>query len=149
MNPITLTNWIPVKDGDARARAIYRRHYSCYHYADGRIPAKIVGPGEYLVLLTQECNALFVWRKSIDDCIPKQTGVNCSVFRNESDLLSSSLIVEACDMAWEKWPGERLYTYVNAGKIKSSNPGWCFQQAGWNKCGFTKGGLLILEILNH
>jgi len=46
-----------------------------------------------------------------------------------------------------KWPGERLYTYVNSHKIRSTNPGYCFLRAGWRKCGMTKGGLIILEKL--
>jgi hypothetical protein len=41
-----------------------------------------------------------------------QRGVNCAVFRNESSVLSSELIREACGLAWTRWPGERLYTYV-------------------------------------
>lgn len=49
-------------------------------------------------------------------------------------------------LAWQKWPGERLYTYVNGGKVRSSNPGYCFLVAGWRKCGVTKDkGLIILE----
>ncbi len=67
-------NWLPVKDGDPRAAAIYRRHYSAYEYRDGRrsrYGAKnrfhIAGPGEKLLLMTVNCDALFVWRKFIDD----------------------------------------------------------------------------------
>ena len=43
------------------------------------------------------------------------------------------------------WPGERHYTYVRAEAVRSSNPGYCFQKAGWNKCGYTQNGLTILE----
>ena len=137
--------WIPVRDGDLRARALYRRLYSCYHYKDGRKPMKIVGPGEYMVLLTANCDALFVWRKFID--ASGQTGINCSVFRNESNSLSSLLINEADEMAFTRWPNERHYTYVNAQKIKSTNPGYCFLQSDWRKCGITQKGLIILEKL--
>ena len=48
-------------------------------------------------------------------------------------------------LAWQRWPGERLYTYVAPGKVKSPNPGWCFQCAGWRRCGHTQRGLHILE----
>ncbi|MET0039094.1 MAG: hypothetical protein ABW041_02975 [Dehalococcoides mccartyi] len=136
--------WIPVKDGDERARALYRRHYSCYHYADGRKPCLFVGPGEKMVLLNQDCTALFVWRKFIDDS--GQTGVNCAVFRNESNNLSSDMIREAQMLAWSRWPQERLYTYVNPMRIRSTNPGYCFLQAGWQHEGKTKKGLNILAI---
>jgi len=120
------------------------RHYSGRHYKDGRRPLKIVGPGEYLMLMTPDSRALFVWRKfhSRD----QQQGVNCAVFRNEGyPVLSSVLIREACELAWQRWPGERLYTYVNPRRIKSTNPGCCFKAAGWKRCGMTKGGLVILE----
>lgn len=136
-------HWYAAKDGDARARALFDRHYSRYRYADGRRPKLFVGPGEKIVLLTASCDALFVWRKFIS--MDHQAGVNCAVFRNEGKFLSSDLIREACELAWQRWPGERLYTYVNGRKIKSTNPGYCFLVAGWRKCGVTKGGLVILE----
>ena len=96
-----------------------------------------------MVLLTLPCDALFAWRKFIS--LDGQKGVNCSIFRNEGPILSSDLIREADQLAWQRWPGERHYTYINAKKVKSTNPGYCFKMAGWNSCGRTKGGLLILE----
>ena len=96
-----------------------------------------------MVLLTPYCDALFVWRKFINDS--GECGVNCAAFRNEGSRLSSDLIKEAEEIAWHRWPGDRLYTYVNKRKIKSTNPGYCFLRAGWRRCGLTKGGLIILE----
>lgn len=140
------SSWVETKDADPDARALQRRHYSRRVYADGRDPKKFVGPGENIVLITPECDALFVWRKFIDDAIPPQTGVNCAIFRNESSMLSSALILEAEVFAGNKWPGERLYTYVNASKVRRKrDPGRCFLRAGWRRCGTTKGGLVILE----
>ena len=136
--------WIPVQDGDARARALYRRHYSARHYRDGRRPLLFMGPGQKMILLTPECDALLCWRKfrSSDG----QCGVSCNIFRNEGPRLSSDLIREACTLAWQKWPGKRLYTYVADAKVKSPNPGYCFKQAGWRMCGRNKDGrLTILE----
>ena len=138
--------WIPVKDGDPRALALFLRHYSALTYkrVGGRRNRLFVGPGEKIVLLTTLCDALFVWRKFIDKS--GQQGVNCAVFRNEGPYLSSELILEAEKLAWERWLGERLYTYVNAKKIHSSNPGCCFKKAGWRVCGRTKSrALFILE----
>ena len=138
--------WVPVRDGNPSAWVLFQRHYSKYHYKDGRIPKLFVGPGEKTVLITQDGLALFVWRKFKD--ASGQEGVNCSVFRNESPLQSSHLILEAEKFAWDRWPGLRLYTYVNSRKIKSSNPGYCFKKAGWNTCGTTKvNKLTILEKL--
>lgn len=138
-------HWYAIKDGAPRGRWLLNRHYSARHYKDGRQPRLFVGPGEKMVLMTSDGLALFVWRKFIND--DGQEGVNCAVFRNEGPHLSSELILEAEQLAWSRWPGERLYTYVNPGKIKSSNPGYCFLMAGWKKCGASKGGLVILEKL--
>ena len=140
-----MIHWLHCKDGDPRALALYLRHYSARHYKDGRRRRLFVGPGEKLVLLTVDCTALFVWRKFLS--MDNQVGVNCAVFRNEGPILSSTLITEACAIAWAKWPNERLYTYVNDSKIKSPNAGYCFKAAGWNTCGRNKTGKLsILEI---
>ena len=137
--------WYAIKDGDPRGRWLLNRHYSARHYKDGRRNRLFVGPGEKMVLLTTDGLALFVWRKFLSD--NGQQGVNCAVFRNEGPYLSSELIREAEQLAWTRWPGERLYTYVNPEKVRSSNPGYCFLMAGWKKCGVSKGGLVILEKL--
>jgi hypothetical protein len=138
--------WLIVKDGDRDALSLFSRHYSFYKYKDGRQHKKFIGPGEYLCLITPKADALFVWRKFIDKS--GQKGVNCAVFRNESKVKSSELIREAMKMAFKRWPGERLYTYVNSRKIRSSNPGYCFIKAGWHRCGETKKRkLTILEFL--
>ena len=61
------------------------------------------------------------------------------------------VIREADALADERWPQEaRHYTYVAPQRVRSTNPGYCFQQAGWRRCGLTKGGhgrdqLVILE----
>ena len=140
-------NWLSIKDGDPMAWGLFKRHYSYHQYKDNRRKHArarlIVGPGEKMVLITRHADALFVWRKFID--ASGQLGINCSVFRNESDVLSSVLILEAEQLATARWPGERMYTYVNQDKIKSTNPGYCYLAAGWNRCGMTKSGLVILE----
>lgn len=134
------------RDGDDTARTLFQLHYSYKPYADGRRPKLFVGPGEKLVMLRRDANALFVWRKFVSG--DGQQGVNCAVFRNEGDELSSTLIREADAIADERWPGERHYTYVNPRKIRSSNPGYCFKAAGWWTCGETKHNkLTILERL--
>lgn len=135
--------WFSVKDGDAMARGLFNRHYSRHFYKDNRKPKLFVGPGEKLVLMTSDGKALFVWRKFRSD--DGQEGINCAIFRNESKELSSSLILEAEQIARERWPDERrFYTYVNPRKVKSANPGYCFLMAGWKKCGITKAKKLII-----
>ena len=139
-----LSTWVEVKDGNETARDIFNGHYSRRVYADGRNPSLFVGPGSKIVLVTPEADALCIWRKFISG--DRQDGVNCMVFRNESPHLSSWLIQEAELLAYQRWPGERLYTYVNPRKVRSTNPGYCFLKAGWHRCGVTKyNKLLILE----
>jgi hypothetical protein len=134
--------WVRVKDGNPIAMDLFQRHYSKYHYKDGRRPKIFVGPGEKVVLINNEGTALFVWRKFKDKS--GQVGINCSIFRNESKELSSKLILEAEKVAFEVWGEQRYYTYVNAEKIKSTNPGYCFKQAGWKVVGVTKVNRLII-----
>ncbi len=144
--PLANTPWIEVRDGNDTARALFHRHYSYKPYRDGRKPKLLVGPGSKMVLLTACASALFVWRRfrSLDG----QTGVNCAIFRNEGAGLSSELIIAADLAAWQRWPGERHYSYVNPRRVRSSNPGFCFLKAGWRKCGVSKcRNLTILEIL--
>jgi hypothetical protein len=138
--------WLPVRDGNDTARAIFSEHYFRRHYRDGRRPVKFIGPGEYIVLVTPDALAVFAWRKFRSMDIT-QHGVNCAIFRNEGPTQSSDLIRAAVEIAWERWPGERLYTYVNPRKVRHKrDPGRCFLRAGWSHCGWSKGGLRILEI---
>lgn len=140
--------WIEIKDANDTARTIFDRHYSRYRYADGRKPTKFIGPGQYMLLMTANADAIFAWRKFIS--ADGQTGVNCAIFRNEQPAtLSSDLIREAMRLAWKRWPGERLFTYVNPRKVRAKrDPGRCFIRAGWRKCGVTKARkLLIFEAL--
>jgi hypothetical protein len=139
--------WWLTKDGDRQCLALYERHYSAYQYADGRVRKLFCGPGEKIVLRTEAGDALFVWRKFKDDS--GQEGINCAVFRNESEHQSSTLIRQADAIADCVWPDSRHYTYVNAARVASSNPGFCFLKAGWQKCGVTKWNrLVILERTN-
>lgn len=138
--------WVHSTDGDRDAFLVFSRHYSFRNYKKTRRNTQFVGPGYKIVLVTPNVDAIFVWRKFIDKS--GQTGVNCAVFRNESKHRSSDLILEAEKIAWARWPDARLYTYVNAKKIKSPNPGFCFKKAGWKVCGTTKKrSLVILEKL--
>jgi hypothetical protein len=142
---VNVPDWYITRDGDVSCIELYERHYSCNHYADGRKRTQCVGPGQVIFLRTAAADAMFVWRKYIDDTIPKQNGVECAVFRNEGPLLSSDLIRQADAIADFCWPGERHYTKVNPKAVRGTNPGYCFIAAGWSRCGRTKGGLLILE----
>lgn len=141
--------WMHMLDGDPSCRAIFDRHYSRYVYADGRRPKLFVGPGEKLVLMQADGQALCVWRKFISG--DGQQGVNCAIYRNESQRKASDMLMDAMKIAWARWPGERLYTYVNPRKVQwtmeRGRPVWgfCFYKAGWRFVGLTKQGLHILD----
>lgn len=148
--------WIEVLDGDASGRAIYERHYSAQKALARRRARKTklyVGPGDKMVLLYADARALFVWRREKPEFRRDgQVGVNCAVFRNEGAGNSSDLILEAERPAWLRWPGERLFTFVDAKltagrRSRNSEPGQCFIEAGWRPCGETATGLNILEKL--
>lgn len=137
--------WLLSYDGNPAARQLADRHYS--RKTKGAI--LFCGPGEKMVLMTADKKAVFVWRKC-NYRLDTQTGVECTMFRNEGQELSSELIKEACKWAWMRWPGQRLFTYVKDSAIKSTNPGYCFKKAGWSKCGRNKfGKLTILENVNY
>lgn len=137
--------WVEVRDGNLTAAALYDRHYSRNPGSRGN--CRVAGPGRKIVLLTPCARALFVWRQFITKDPSAGPGdVNCAIFRNEGAGLASDLIRAAMDAAWARWPGARLYTYVNPRRVRSTNPGCCFLRAGWRRCGVTKTRrLLILE----
>lgn len=140
--------WWLTRDGDVQCLAFFLRHYTA---RKARRLNQFVGPGEKVVLrLGDGPQALFAWRKFKDDCIDERTGerqqgVNCAIFRNESGYRSSELIRQADAIADCVWPHQRHYTYVDPARVASRNPGYCFLCAGWQRCGRTRGGLIVLE----
>ena len=149
-------NWYGVSKRDPRVVGLYARHYSSTKNNKGIaewLSFGITSPGAVIVLLTSDASALFVWLKQKYHS-NDQSGVNCAVFRNEGNILSSVLIQEAETFAWAKWAGERLFTYVDPGAVNSRNPGYCFKMAGWelvrqanNQPLKTARGLLVFEKL--
>lgn len=147
--------WIRIRDGDPRLMGMHRRHYSRRDPTRPRLTRQMIGPGESLALLTTDSRACFVWRFSRYRR-DSQEGVECTIFRNEGPELSSRLIVAAVARAWERWPGARLFTFVEPSKIRRISerhrrarpPGYCFLQAGWTLLeGETTRGLVVLERL--
>jgi len=142
--------WIEVKDGNDTARALFEAHYSRREYADGRRPKLIVGPGEKLLLLSANSDALCAWRSEVHRR-DGQVGVNCAIFRRNGGDPASVQLAAARELAWRRWPGRRLFTFVNHRKVKPTivrgHPvwGWCFYKDGWSFAGLTGTGLHILE----
>lgn len=142
--------WMELKDGDDSCRSIFDRHYSRTVYADGRRPKLFVGPGEKMVLMRADGSGLFAWRRFISR--DGQQGVNNSIYRKEGPELASALLLDAMALAWNRWPGERLYTYIDPAKVKPTMVrgypvwGYCYFKAGWKFVGVSKSGKIILAV---
>jgi hypothetical protein len=73
-----------------------------------------------------------------------------SLFRNESDRLSSELITEAVAHTRAHWepPELGIVSFVDADKTRRKrDPGRCYRKAGWSHVGMTKGGLYAFQLL--
>lgn len=109
-----------------------------------------IGPGAKLVLLSADGQALCAWRKEVFRR-DGQAGVNCTIFRREGGEVASAMLGRARELAWGRWPGERLFTFVDPAcvppTIRAGRPTWghCFYQDGWTFAGLTKARLHILE----
>lgn len=73
-----------------------------------------------------------------------------SLFRNEGAGLSSELIRAAVRASIEAFaskgvdvPWRGLVTFVDRAKVRSSNPGYCYQRAGFVRVGETKDEKLV------
>ena len=67
--------------------------------------------GRKLVLRNAEGTVLFVWMfPDASLRMDKQTGYNCAIFRNESQRLSSEIILEAEMSAEQKWGPNRAWS---------------------------------------
>lgn len=134
---------------DPKAREIADRHYNRQ-----KVGAKqFVPPGRCLVLTTFNDNGQALWVSSwpFAQYVKHQWAGAwvCSCFRNEGAGLSSDLIREAVAATRAFWgppPEQGFITFVDRKKVRSRNPGFCYIKAGWKKVGFTKGGLLALQL---
>lgn len=126
---------------DQECRELADRHYI------RRTPGarQFAYSGRKLVLRDTAGEVLWVWM--FPDTAMRmdgQTGYNCAIFRNESARRSSEIILEAEQHAITKWGPDRMYTYVDPAKVRSTNPGYCYLKAGWHKHGYSKGGKVLL-----
>lgn len=138
--------WRRVTRTDPRARALADRHYSRQTIG----AREFMASGRTLVLLSHAADA--VWG-AIDNLDPAgQRRWRCSIFRNESLILSSVLILEATRLTYEYWrhryhglPSAPLTTEVDPERtIRKRDPGRCFRRAGWRVIGVARG-LVVLQ----
>ena len=132
---------------DPRALPLADRHYNRQKPGS----PQFVPPGRCLVLLTEDANALWVTSWPFAEYVRHAwpgAWVN-SLFRRESGLLASELIRQAVSVTRWKWPNIPdlgMVTFVDAGKVRSTNPGYCYRAAGFERVGKTKGGLVAYQM---
>lgn len=103
------------------------------HYSRRTVGARqFAYSGRKCVLRSSDGLVLFVWMFPDPAMrMDGQVGYNNAIFRNESPRRSSEIILEAEGHAVAKWGPNRAYTYIDATKVRSVNPGYCFKCAGW------------------
>ena len=133
--------WEQVTKFDRRAAALADRHYSRRKVGS----PQFMPPGETVVLLLRGGGAVFGWwRPHPRSGIKQMNGLDgwtCSIFRNESDLRSSDLILDAeLALSGRTCGPDGLLTYVWDKKVRSANPGYCFKLAGYSVRGRSADG---------
>lgn len=124
--------WERVPKTHPECRALADRHYS------RRKPGSrmFTPPGQTIVL--HRPGAVFAWwRPHPSTGIRMWNGLDgwvCTIFRNETDVLSSLLILAAERFVEDCGP-DGLLTYVWDKRVRSANPGACFKKAGWKRRG--------------
>jgi hypothetical protein len=127
---------------DAECSMLADRHYS------RRTPGarQFLYSGRKIVIRNSEGTLVFGWLWPYDDKrMDGQTGYNCAIFRNESERVSSEVILECERIATARWGPNRGYTYVKPSAIRSDNPGYCFKMAGWKFARLSAKGLHLLS----
>jgi hypothetical protein len=145
-----LVNWHLSDRADPPANAVAKRHYNCQSPDSDQW----VKPGACLCFRTAEYGA--IWSSSWPRAeYVKHAWAGAwenSTFRNErQDLyLSSDLIREgvAATLAlWPEPPALGMVTMIDLAKTRRKrDPGRCYRRAGFVPCGYTKGGLLVLQL---
>lgn len=139
--------WRQVRRADPAAAAIADRHYNRQ-----KIGAAQFAPPGRCIILRHGDQALWITSWPYADYVQHAWAgawVN-SLFRNESDRLSSNLIREAIAhtrSVWEPSPFG-MVTFVDPAKVRPKrDPGYCYLSAGFSRVGTTKGGLIALQLL--
>lgn len=137
-----MTSWLLAHKYHPAGVALADRHYSRRKVGS----PQFMPPGQTLVLVTKRGDAVFGWwRPAPGSGVRSMNGLDgwtCTIFRNESEMLSSELILEAeAELARRYDCGpDGLITYVFDARVKSQNPGYCFKEAGWVVTGRSADG---------
>ena len=135
---------------DPVAVALADRHYSRQKIGS----PQFVPPGRCMVLFAKTETGKAVWVTSWPFAeYVKHAWAGawvCSMFRNEGAGLSSELIrqaVAATRAFFGEPPALGIITFVLPKAIRSSNPGACYQKAGWKRAGAAKDGKPCFQLL--
>lgn len=138
-----MKHWHKVTKFDPRACALADRHYSRRKIGS----PQFMPPGQTIVLLSHCARAVYGWwRPDPKSGIKAMNGLDgwtCTIFRNESEALSSEMIVDAerafAELGYDIGP-DGFITYVWDKKVRSTNPGYCFKLAGYRVTGRSADG---------
>lgn len=143
-----MMQWFRSWRADPVVARLADRHYS--RKTPGA--AQFAPPGRNITLRTFDGDAGWVTNWPDPQYVDHDWGdaYTCTLFRNEGDVLSSKLIREAVAATRHEFrdpPAGGFLTFVDARKVASENPGFCFLKAGFKKIGRTKDrGLLVLRL---
>lgn len=134
-----MNHWKLSHKFDPDGAALADRHYSRRKVGS----PQFMPPGQTMVLVAPGA-VLGWWRPHPRSGIKAMNGLDgwtCTIFRNESAVLSSELILEAELYVAEAGCGpDGMLTYVFDRKVRSVNPGACFKHAGWRTRGRSADG---------
>ena len=124
------------------------------HYNRQKIGAlQFAPPGRCVVFVTPAIDAFWITSWPFAEYVRHAWAGAwvCSAFRNEGPSLSSALIrdaVAATRHIYGDPPALGMITFVDTEKTRRKrDPGRCYRKAGFRPCGFTKGGLVALQLL--
>ena len=148
--------WQKSHRADPRACAIADRHYSRQKIGS----PQFMPPGSCVCFYAKTDTGEAVWGTSwpLAEYVKHAWAGAwmCSIFRNEGAGRAQDLIREAvaCTRGfYGEPPPFGMVTFVDTKKARPVRVrgtfvyGWTFQQAGFRAVGFTKGGLLALQLL--
>jgi hypothetical protein len=131
---------------DKAALAMADRHYNRQKPGS----PQFVPPGRCLVLITPERDALWVTSWPFGEYVKHRWpgAWVCSLFRNESGRVLSSLLIREALAATRWYFGDNplgMVTFVDTAKTRHKrDPGRCYLRAGFHYDGYTQGGLVAL-----
>ncbi len=133
---------------DPRAVAVADRHYS--RQKPGT--SQFMKTGSCAVFFAETASGRAVWGTSWQEHVKHQWegAWECAIFRNEGAAKASLLIrqaVAATRAHYGEPPALGMITFVNVQLVRpKDNPGHSFIIAGFRPCGWTEGGLLVLQM---